>query len=160
MPGDRLIACHAVIAQLEASRLAKLKAVRHEAEVLATALDLKCCEFCADEFYADELPNWNEEWGGIHCGECCIGECPKCGKEKLKPEGTCEYEHCESDGFVFTCEGCRGSGLCQECEDDKGLHRCHHCDEFYHDDGEPCCKYQRYGNPKFGMVIQKYAEML
>ena len=103
--------CDAVIAQVEASQLAKLKAVRREAEVLATAFDLKYCEFCEEEFYPDEWPNWNSQWGGIHCGEYCIGECPKCGKGKLKLEGTWDYEDCESHGFVFTCEGCRGSGL-------------------------------------------------
>ena len=29
---------------------------------------------------------------------------------------------------------------------------------FYHDDGEACCNYQRYGNPKFGMLKENYAK--
>ena len=50
-----------------------------ESNALAQTLGVKCCGFCNENFFADERPKWNKEWGSIHCGNCPMGSCPNCG---------------------------------------------------------------------------------
>lgn len=150
------------IAETEAKHKPRIGSIEKQLAWYGKRLCVKSCEFCDFDFFVDEKPKWNEKWGGLHCGDCTLGECPECGAGKMEPEGTCDNPDCSSGSYIYTCPSCSkfACTLCEDCENDDGLHHCGQCGEFYHDGGEACCKYQRYGNPKFGMLKQNYAEVM
>mmetsp|Transcript_4466 Transcript_4466/g.12260 ORF Transcript_4466/g.12260 Transcript_4466/m.12260 type:complete len:410 (-) Transcript_4466:282-1511(-) len=154
------VANDAAFARIEAKHSATIRAIEAKRHAVAKTLNVQVCAFCSEEFYADECPRWNKKWSDVHCGNCPMGSCHHCGEDKQEPEGVCTV--C-SNSLVYTCGDCGEYGskiVCEDCENDSSLHFCGHCDEFYHSDGEACCKYQRYGNPKFGMLKENYARAM
>eukprot|EP00929_Paragymnodinium_shiwhaense_P014935 TRINITY_DN122930_c0_g1_i1.p1 TRINITY_DN122930_c0_g1~~TRINITY_DN122930_c0_g1_i1.p1 ORF type:complete len:425 (+),score=76.73 TRINITY_DN122930_c0_g1_i1:621-1895(+) len=118
-----------------------INSMSHGLKERAAWLRAEECDFCDEQFFADEKPKSRKLACGVHCGDCPFRNCPVCGRRKSEPEADlCEV--CGTSAVIFMCPSCSRFGdclACQNCERDAKLYLCADCGFTRHADEEPCC---------------------